>query len=85
MTLSISISAETEAKLKAKAAVEGVDLPTYAARVLEQLACRPTLDELLAPLRAEVEASGITEAQLTNLLEEAKHEQRDQRHSRKAS
>ena len=48
--LSIPITPETEAKLKAKAATAGVDLHTYAARTLERIAARPPLDEILAPL-----------------------------------
>ena len=76
MVLSIPITAETEAKLKAKAAVAGVDLQTFAARALERIASRPNLDEALAPLRAEIQDSGVTEDQLSDLLEEAKHDLR---------
>ena len=85
MVLSIPITPETEAKLKAKAATAGVDLHTYAARTLERIAARPPLDEILAPLRAEVDASGITEEELTDLLETAKHEMRSERRTRQAS
>jgi hypothetical protein len=35
-----------------------------------------TLDELLAPVRHAVKASGMTEEQLTDMLEKAKHEMR---------
>ena len=85
MTLSIPITPDTEQRLKAKASAEGIDLTTYAARALERAASRPTIDEVLAPLREEVENSGVTEEQLTGLLEEVKHEQRAQRQGRKAS
>jgi hypothetical protein len=79
MVLTIPISDQTEAKLKAKAAVAGVDLQTYAARTLERIASRPALEEVLAPLRSEVDASGISEDALSDLLESAKHEMRAQR------
>jgi hypothetical protein len=85
MVLSIPITAETEAQLKAKAASAGMDVQTYAARTLERIAARPPLDELLAPLRAEFDASGTTEEQLTDLLETAKHEMRAERRARQAS
>jgi hypothetical protein len=85
MVLSLSISPETEAKLKAKAAVAGVDLATYAAKTLERLAERPSIDDVLAPLRAEFERSGMSEEELTQLLEQTKHQSRAEQHSRKAS
>lgn len=76
MTLRVPISPETEAQLRARAADTGLDIETYAARTLERIASRPPLADLLAPLRAEVEDSGISEDDLTQLLEEAKHESR---------
>ena len=79
MTLTISISPDAEAKLRAKAADAGVDIETYAAKALEQIAARPSLDEILKPLHAEFDASGMTEDQLSNLLEETKHEARANR------
>ena len=83
MVLNVPISAEAEAKLKAKAQAAGVDIATFAARTLERVAARPSLDEVLAPLREEFDRSGMTEEELTDLLEEAKHEMRAAR--RKAS
>ena len=85
MVLSVSISSETEAKLKAKAAVAGIDVQTFAARALEREASRLSLHELLAPLRAEFETSGMSEDQLSDLLETAKHQLRNERRGRKAS
>ncbi len=85
MVLSIPITPDTEAKLRAQAAVVGVDVETFAARTLERVASRPPLDELLAPLRAEFDASGMTDEQLADLLEQAKHEMRAERRARHAS
>jgi hypothetical protein len=39
----------------------------------------PALDATLAPLRAEFEASGMSEAELVDLLETAKHQLRAER------
>jgi hypothetical protein len=79
MVLSIPISPEVEEKLKAKAAVAGVDVQTFVAITLERAALRPTLDEALAPLRAEFDDSGMSGDALVNLLESAKHEMRSRR------
>jgi len=79
MLLSIPITSETETRLRAKAAAAGMDVQTFAARTLEQVAARPSLEEALAPLRAEFEASGMSEQQLVDILERAKHEDRAQR------
>jgi hypothetical protein len=84
MVLSFSISPEAEAKLKAKAAAAGLDIGAYAAKTLERIATRPSLDEVLAPLRAEFEKSGMTEEELTNFLERTKHEARAEQQARKA-
>jgi hypothetical protein len=82
MVLQLPISPDVEAKLRAKAAAAGVDLDTYVARTLEMEAQRPAIDAVLAPVRAGFEASGMTEDELTDLLEEAKHELRSERRRR---
>lgn len=82
MTLSIAISPEVEAKLKAQAAVAGVDIETFAAQSLARLVLPPPLEALLAPLRQQVADSGLTESDLTDLLEQAKHEARAEQRMR---
>jgi hypothetical protein len=76
MVLNVSISPEIEAKLKAKAAIGGFDVQTFVAVTLERAVSRPDLAEVLAPLRAEFDASGMNEDDLVKLLETAKHEMR---------
>ena len=85
MVLTIPISPEAEAKLIARAAAAGVDVVTFAAKTLERAASKPTLEEVLAPLRYEFEQSGMTEDELTAVLEQAKHEARAERRARKSS
>lgn len=85
MVLKLPISREAEAKLVARAAAAGVDLTTFATQMLERAAVRPTLDEVLAPLRLEVSQSGMSEAELTEQLEQAKHEARAEQHARQVS
>ena len=85
MVLNLSISPEAEASLKAKADAAGLDIATYASRTLERVASRPSLDEVLKPLRAEFDESGMSEDELTEFLEEVKHASRAQRRARRAS
>jgi hypothetical protein len=47
MTLTVPLSAETEAKLVAKTQAMGIDLGTYAARLLERaVSARAILEEI---------------------------------------
>lgn len=76
MTLSVPLSPEAEARLAAKARAEGVDLGTYAARLLERDAARLTLEQISGELTANFERSGLTDEQLGELLEQEKHDAR---------
>jgi hypothetical protein len=74
MTLSISISAEAEAQLKERAALAGTDVETYAARHLELLAAPPrSLRDISGPIADAVAASGMSEDEISEFLEEEKH------------
>lgn len=85
MTIRIDISNQALERLKARAAAAGEDQEKVAARLLEDAVLRPTLDEVLAPVRAEFESSGMDEDTLGDLLERAKHDLRAERRTRKAS
>jgi hypothetical protein len=83
MTLTIPISAEAEAKLRLRAAASGEDLPSYVARLVEHFAQPPTpLEELSGPVYQKFLESGMTDDELSDLLEKAKHEVRMQRRMR---
>jgi hypothetical protein len=82
-TVTVHLTRDTERALRDKASRSGVSLETY----LEQLAERearngtvPTLphpasfDELSAPVREAFRQSGMTDAELTGLVEEAREE-----------
>lgn len=79
MALLISISPEAEAKLRDRAAAGGELPETVAARLVEEGVRTPSLEEVLAPVWAEFDASGMTDDELTDLLEKARHEMRAQR------
>ena len=85
MVLTLSISGEAEAKLRAKAAAAGVDVGTYATRHLEHLASPPkSVAEVSGPIAAAVAGSGMTEDELSALLEEEKHAARAARRAGQA-
>lgn len=76
MSMYVSISPRAEHRLQDKARAAGLPPETLAAKILEeQLAC-PSIDEVLKPLRDEVAATGMSEDELGDLLEKAKHEMR---------
>ena len=86
MVLSLSISADVEATLKAKAAAAGVDIESYAAALVEQTIKTPlSLKEISGPVAEDFAKSGMTDDELSKLLEDAKHEMRAERRGRQAS
>lgn len=72
-------------RLREKAELAGLDVEKYAARLIESEAMRPTLLELSRDLYDQFVASGMTDDQLGQLLEDAKHEMRRDRVRRVAS
>jgi hypothetical protein len=86
MVLQLLISPEAEAKLKAKAAAAGVDVETYATTLAEQVTKAPlSLKEISGPIADDFAKSGMTDDELGDLLEQAKHEMRAERRGRQAS
>ena len=87
VVLSISISGEAEATLRAKAAMAGVDPASYVSTLVEQSAVGriPSIAEISGPIAEEFEASGMTEEELADILEDAKHAMRAERRARQAS
>lgn len=79
MNLSVPITPEIEARLRERAASAGKAPETYAAEVLARDLSRPSLDEVLEPVCREVEASNLSEDELSDLLERAKLEMRRSR------
>ncbi len=79
MTLSIQLPPRAENRLVDKAREAGVDVAEYATRLLESEALRPTLREISGPIQEAFEASGMTDDELGDLLEKAKHEMRADR------
>lgn len=80
MTIQIPLSAETESKLREKAAAAGEDIAAYVAGVLERSVSQPLpIEEISGPIAEQFRRSGMTEDELTRFLEDTKHEVRRQR------
>jgi len=77
MTLSIPLSPDAEARLAAKARAQGLDLGSYAARLLERDAARTILEEISGESAILFQQSGMTEEELGELLEKETHAARE--------
>jgi hypothetical protein len=84
MTLTLNLAERDAQRLAEKAQAAGVDVQTYVERIVRAAASGPTLDEVLRPVRDAFHASGMSDAELGELLEEAKHEMRCERRARHA-
>ena len=84
MTLTLNLADKDAQRLAEKAQAAGVDVQTYVERLVRAAASSPPLDELLRPVREAFHASGMSEDELGDLLEQAKHDMRRERHARQA-
>ena len=83
MTLSIDIPPDVEARLKARASASGQDLAGYVSRLVTHFAEPPlSLEELSGPIHQKFLESGMSEDDLVDLLERAKHEMRAERRAK---
>ena len=82
MTLTIDIPKRVEERLAEKAKDAGVDLASYIAQVVRSHASKPTLKELSGDVYQQFVASGMTDEELGDFLEKAKHEMRAERRAR---
>jgi hypothetical protein len=82
--LQIPLPPDAEAELRNRARANGEDVSAYAARLLKDALTAPSVDELLAPFRKQVEDSGVTDKELGELGEELRREVRQEKQSRKA-
>lgn len=86
MSLIISLPPDAEHTLEERARAAGLDAPTYASQLLQHSLRPPrTLQEISGPVHQRLLASGTTDDQLGDELEQAKHEMRDERRARQAS
>jgi plasmid stability protein len=81
MSLTITLPPDVERALRNRAADDGRDAAELAGELLGRaLRGPPTFDEILAPFRREVAASGATDAELDALFHELRDEAWRQSH-----
>jgi hypothetical protein len=80
MVLNVDIAPQTEERLRQQAQAAGKDVRTFVSQLVEQAAAKPSLDELLAPLRKEFEATGISDAELISDITAAQAQYRAEKH-----
>ncbi|HWB58270.1 MAG TPA: hypothetical protein VG733_02215 [Chthoniobacteraceae bacterium] len=69
-SLTLHISETAREKLAQRASQAGEDIETYASDLIEAAVKRPTLDELLAPVRQDFAKTGMTEEQIMQFGDE---------------
>ena len=84
LTLTIRVSPDTGARLREKARSKGQDVVEYVEVMVTEQARQPTLDELLAPVRADFAASGMTEDELDALLNSERQAMWEEKHGKRA-
>jgi hypothetical protein len=70
----LGVSEEQICQLDARARQAGVEPEEFVRRLISRELERPTIDEILAPIRQGFAESGLTDEELTALFEEARDE-----------
>lgn len=70
MTITIDLPSEVETALQEKASADGKDIQNYIEELLKKQALRPSLDEILAPVRQDFEESGMNEEDLNDFFDD---------------
>ena len=73
MSISIPLSSEAEARLRERAEAAGEDITSFATRILHDVLTAPSVDELLAPFRKQVEEGGMTDDELDGFYEDLRN------------
>lgn len=64
MTLDIDLSPEAEKRLRKRAEASGLELATFVQKLVEDEATKPTLDEILSPVREDFARTGMSEDEI---------------------
>lgn len=95
MTLTLTLTPELEQRLQERAAQCGQSMEGFVLQLVEQEVLgtngdraapepRPTLEEILAPFRREVEESGMTDDELRDFFTEVRDEVRVEKRGRRS-
>jgi hypothetical protein len=75
LTVSVTFSPDDGTKLRQQATARGQDVADFVRQIVKrEIQTRASFDAVLAPLREQVEASGIGDAELDALLQQAREE-----------
>ncbi len=74
MTLTINLPKDVGAALEKKAKLSGRDAAEFVEDLVTKEVNSPSLDEILAPFRRQVEESGVTDEELDELFTGARKE-----------
>lgn len=86
LPLTLRVSEHARAKLTERAAESGTDVAGYVSAIVEQNTKRPmSLEEISGPIYQRFLESGMTDEELSELLEREKHEARARRRSGQGS
>lgn len=69
--MTLPIDTELESWLTKNAAAQGIKAEQFAVEALRRLARRPSIDEVFADVQAEFEASGLSNEDLQQVIEQA--------------
>jgi len=90
-SITVSLPAETERTLRAKAVTLGLTLEGYLGRLAEQDASNGSaarearFDEIVAPVRKAFRESGMTDDDITDLVQEAREDVWQEKRARQKS
>jgi len=66
--VTLRLSQEARAKLAEQAANSGQDISAIASDLIEHAVTRPSIDEILAPVRKQAAETGMSDDELDNFL-----------------
>jgi hypothetical protein len=86
LPVTLHVSQTAQETLARRAAESGTDLAGYVSALVEQaISGQMTLEELSGPIHERFLASGTTDDELADELEEAKHKMRAEKRNKRAS
>jgi hypothetical protein len=83
MSLTVTLPSDLEAQVQQAAARKGCDVEQYMIEAIKKAVLKPSLDEILAPVREQFAASGMTEEELDQLIEEERQVIWEEKHGKK--
>jgi predicted transcriptional regulator len=83
MSLTVTLPSDLEAQVQQAAAKNGRDVEQYVLDAIKRAVLKPSLDEILAPVREQFAASGMTEEEFDQLIEEERQAIWEEKHGKK--